>query len=390
MKNSLSKALLCGVLASTFLMVNCQKAPSRGVRAEKGNSSDQSIQEKLAKLKVADCSESFIDAIQKSRAVKDKIKIVIDANAQKDHKDLTDAEKTDLKTLRLDLIEKNKITQAEMDKMKVAEAQAEACKKGNDSYIFEEIKSGMNDVTIKAGELAGVDDQGQKDLIQARTERLTRLETSTFDQGAKLVVSADLAAVMTQANLMGVVYFKNASIIKESSSFETDKADKTKTICYLSDISSEDQKISALDTVNVNLVENLKKVDNRSVLTVRIGKGDSFYTIKCLIADAKVSSYKTEFRAAFGKNLRTLKEVELSKTTSLDALTKAHDEAVTKSKELEDQLNPLELKITEAQDKEDATLVQSLKEQRAKLIEKIDQAEKDEAKALAALDAAKK
>lgn len=37
MKNQLSNMLLAGVIASTFLMVNCQKAPSKAVKADQAN-----------------------------------------------------------------------------------------------------------------------------------------------------------------------------------------------------------------------------------------------------------------------------------------------------------------------------------------------------------------
>ena len=38
MKTTLSKSLLCGLIASSFILVNCQKDPSgRSVKAEVGN-----------------------------------------------------------------------------------------------------------------------------------------------------------------------------------------------------------------------------------------------------------------------------------------------------------------------------------------------------------------
>ena len=39
MKNLLSKSLLCGVLATSFLIINCQKAPDRPVKAAGADSS---------------------------------------------------------------------------------------------------------------------------------------------------------------------------------------------------------------------------------------------------------------------------------------------------------------------------------------------------------------
>lgn len=63
MRNVLSKALLCGVLASTVIMVNCQKAPSRGVRA---GTDDGQAKTNVA-AKIGTCTDEIIAQLR-SRA----------------------------------------------------------------------------------------------------------------------------------------------------------------------------------------------------------------------------------------------------------------------------------------------------------------------------------
>lgn len=65
MRNVLSKALICGVLASTIIMVNCQKAPSRGVRAgtDGGNQATTNVAPKIGV-----CTEEIIEQLQARKA----------------------------------------------------------------------------------------------------------------------------------------------------------------------------------------------------------------------------------------------------------------------------------------------------------------------------------
>jgi len=65
MRNVLSKALICGVLASTTIMVNCQKAPSRGVRAgtDGGSQATTSVAPKIGA-----CTDEIIEQLQSRKA----------------------------------------------------------------------------------------------------------------------------------------------------------------------------------------------------------------------------------------------------------------------------------------------------------------------------------
>lgn len=403
MKNSLSKTLLCGVLASTFFLINCQKAPSRGVKAGTGAASPaaQTEAQKLAGKVVVDCSDSFLKALEEARIPKDKIIANIKASKE-GTKTLTEAEKAEIKSVREDVIVKNKVVVAEMAKLKKGDVAAEACtSKDKTSYIFETIKAAMNSLVIEAGTAAGVDDEEQKQAVLDKKDREAKKEVSSLAQKMKLIVSADLAEALKSENKNGVVYFKAGSIVKDSGSdLETLKKDKTKTVCELSSVTPEDLVLAGADSLEV-ISYGSKKKDLRTVFDITMMKADKMlYTINCLIADGKEKLVELEFRNAFGKHLRTQAQIDkddkkekttLEKATAdLEKKTKAHEEAVKASKEASDAYDVKLKEIDAAREKKDAALVDSLNEKASPAKIRKEKAEKTVAEALKAKDAAQK
>ena len=398
MKNTLTKTLLCGVLASTFFLINCQKAPSRGVKAGTGAGAAQTQQEKLSGKSVVDCTDIFIKALDEARVAKDKILANVKA-AKAETKKLTETEKAEIKTVREDIIAKNKIVRSEMDKMKKGDVVADACTKDKDAHIFEEIKNGMDNLVIEAGNVIDIDDEATKNAKSSKTEREKKKEATSLVEKTKLIVSSDLAAALKNDNKGGVYYFKDGEIVKATGSeLETLKKDKTKTVCELESVTPEDLSISADDKLTFLNTET-KKMDSRNLLTVKLMKSESqLYMINCLIAEGKVA--ETEFRLAFKDHLQTQaqidKKVDSAKTTlekaqaDLDKKVKANDLAIKAAKEAKEAYDAKLVDIDAAREKKDEKLVDSLVAKAGPFKIKMEKTEKEAAAALKAKDAAQK
>jgi hypothetical protein len=71
MKNQLSNMLLAGVIASTFLMVNCQKAPSKSVKADNAN---QNAKTDDTSVMADACTDEALAALNSRKAAYDALK----------------------------------------------------------------------------------------------------------------------------------------------------------------------------------------------------------------------------------------------------------------------------------------------------------------------------
>ncbi len=369
MKNSLSKTLLCGVLASTFFLINCQKAPSRGVKADSAaGTSAQTLEQKIVgKVSVA-CSDTFIKSIEDSRLVRTKIEANVKAAMEKT-KDLSDVEKAEIKTVREDLILKNDVVRSEMDKMKKGEVAAEACTKGADAYIFETMKTQMLSLQIDAATVAGADDARYKSDVLAKKDLESKKDSTTITEKMKLTVSAELAEALKTENKDGEVYFSEGSITKNSGNdLETLKKNKAKTVCELTSITIDTVALTEGDILTV-MSSTSKKKDLRSALELTLMNSDkAVYIFNCLIAEDKAAA--KEFRKAFGKHLKSKTEIEKDTTDGktdlekaekkLAKATTAYDEAVIAAKTAKDAYDVKKVEIDAARDKKDATLIDSL------------------------------
>lgn len=397
MKNSLSKTLLCGVMASTFLLINCQKAPSRGVKADAGGgaAATEDIQTKLAGKVVAECTDSFLKPLEEARVARMKIdQTMTEVKAGK--KTLTEADKTEIAKIRQDIIDRNALVKTEMSQMKNGEKAAEACmtKDKKQGSLFEEVIGKMATVISELGIAVGADDEAQKTALEERKERDRKVTEAIEKQvsiGMKLVVSKELAEALKTANKNGVVYFKYNSIVTQNSSYETDKKDTSKTICELRDISADEGSLAASDEVIVNVAEASRIENERAMYKVRLGKGDVFYTIYCMIAKGKEKVMSTEFRNAFGENLLTQKQIDAKKAkVTGDAksnLEKAKAELVVKAKAFDDaqaakdkvqaEIDAKDKEIAAANENKDNTRVKNLNEEKIVLDAKLGKANLD-------------
>ncbi len=398
MKNQLTKTLICGVMATTFFLINCQKAPSRGVKAKAGAGETATANKLEGKVSVA-CTDTYLKAIDEARIAKDKI-VPLVKSANVDKKDLSESEKSEMAKNRLDLIEKNNAVKAEIEKMsKGADGKvAEGCTTKSEQHLFSEKIEQMDSLVIDAGKLVGADDEAQRTAVNAKANRQQVAKTTNqFTDGSEFLVSAQMAALMERKNMAGVIYFKNGIIIKENASFEKDKDDKTKTICSLSEISSEDKKIEALDQVKVLGLSAVKKVSVRSEVSFKLAKSDLFLTFKCLIADSKVARFASEIKNTFGDHLMTSsqRDTELKKSEAVaraSEVRQAKAESVTAATDKVAaalaSINTIDKEIADATTAKDDEKVKTLSEKRVELKKALDSAQEELASAKSELQAA--
>jgi hypothetical protein len=137
MKNLLSKSLLCGVLASTFLIVNCQKAPNRAVTAK------VTPPAKPTAAKSAACSEDAIKEAKSAKEMNEALKVALDKVKDKKPEELAETEKTDLTNLVNNLFDQSNKLIAEIQKITIGDKKeaAEACTVGDKSHDIKVIQS---------------------------------------------------------------------------------------------------------------------------------------------------------------------------------------------------------------------------------------------------------
>jgi hypothetical protein len=392
MKNSISKTLLCGILASSFFIINCQKAPSRGVKAGVNNAA---AREKLEGKVVAECTPSFLKSHEDARISKDKIETNVKAAKDKT-KTLTEAEKAEIAKIRLDIKEKYDLAKAEMDKMKVGDKQAEGCKKNNDFFVFDDIKTKLENLITDAGDVAEVaNDDIQVQVLKDKKDREVKTDAKSLSVNLELIISKELAAVIKSDNKGGVVYFKNGSIVKESSDYEKDKKSKSTTLCEIRNLTSDEALVEG-DKLKILAMTAGKSESERKMYAVAMGHGPQVVSMACFIADGKEKLSAIEFRNAFGAHLLTryqidenskkvLTKADLDKASEdLAKKNKTYDEATKLAKEANEAYELKLKEMQEAKDKKDQDLVKSLTVKTGELNAKKEKADKAAADALAA------
>lgn len=120
MKNLLSKTLLCGVLATSFVLINCQKAPTRPLQAGTGEGDKPGT----LGLKIAEkCTENEITKYDAAMAA---IK-ALDTLTKKENP--TEADKAEMSAKLTDLEAKIKASKDAIAALKVGKDLADACNK---------------------------------------------------------------------------------------------------------------------------------------------------------------------------------------------------------------------------------------------------------------------
>ena len=286
MNNLFTKTLLCGVLASSFLLINCQKAPNRAVKAQINPTAKPSAKVGVCTAAIA----SDYDLLKKSdKKIQEKLKTATDA--------ASDVEELNGLAKELNALSKKVI--AAISVLKV-----DACKihEGNDEK--KEVKDTANSASIKqVRSNAGKAIKAKTKVDNEITSEDATAATETLSVGQELTASADLAAVMSDdANSKGAVAISGAKIEKGAAATAL-LANKDVTACSMTISKKEDVKAGA--AIKIVALEDVKLVDKRNVMNVNItvavgADGNAAMSLSCNIADKKETEAAKEIRKALG------------------------------------------------------------------------------------------
>ena len=181
MKNVLSKSLLCGVLATSFLIINCQKAPSRPIKSGGGDGSG-----KITALKIGDCTPAAVTALTARDAALKTLK----AEADKKPTDVDGKKKLD--DLAKDLEAKTKAVSDEITKIKVGNDKADGCKVTDaDKKVTTYELPALNAETLKMSKIVqGITGSSTPGVVA---------DDAILRSGDQITIAADLAKALSDA-----------------------------------------------------------------------------------------------------------------------------------------------------------------------------------------------
>ncbi|MEK6628842.1 MAG: hypothetical protein AABY53_09465 [Bdellovibrionota bacterium] len=309
MKNLLSKTLLCGALASAFLLVNCQKAPNREVKPKVDlTGKPQAV--------VGVCTA---DVLKKAKELEEK-KAAINVELSKTG-DLSDDAKNALTKLANDLKLLTDELMAEIEKIKVADKKAENCKVHEDNdpakkatgkeFLKVQIKNGALDLGKKVKTRTGQ----PNDIVKGILEALAPQQVLKID-------NADLAAALSKKDSSnGAVAIIEANVVKGDAA-KSALADTSKVACSLT--LGNDSAIIEGSEVEVTTLSDVKEVEQadktkRKVIEVSLTvKGSNeLIGLTCNIPDALVAGAKLAVREALG-NLVSNKSADVEPVVPVD------------------------------------------------------------------------
>lgn len=304
MKNLFSKTLLCGVLASSFLLINCQKAPNRGVKAVIPPA-------KLSALKMGVCTQSVINEDKSFReilkSINDELARLKDTATDK----LSEDEKNGLTKLANDYKAQAKKLTDEIEKLKAADnvSKAEGCvvHEGNDatkkptgaSYDVRKINSAIlgtgKEVKAKTGK--------DNDITKGAA-------AETLSEGQELVLGAELAAALSDdASSRIAVAIKNSEILKDNDA-TTALADKSVTACSLNKITTKEEikegskiTIMSIEPVAAKPDDKNKRKVMMVSMTVEVAaatEGNTTRSLTCNVAATQEIEAEKAIRKALG------------------------------------------------------------------------------------------
>ncbi|AGH94423.1 hypothetical protein [Pseudobdellovibrio exovorus] len=312
MKNPLSKALLCGVLASTFVLLNCQKPPDRGVKAEITPNAKTSGGPAAV---VADCSQEALTAISSRGEILTQINVLVEDS--KKEGGLDQAQKQQLQNLVTELNTATEAARAAIQTLKVGNESANACSEKDAAdptkekakhvivSMLEQNRrvasvvqgiTGQSNVILDAGSTEG----GAPQLEMIQNDTALRTNAVVLADGAEMTIAKeDLATVLKDsASKDGESFIVNAALQRTAAQYQAAVADKNITACKATVAAAN----AAVDTtLKVMNIEDLKQEGERSVLNVNLQVGEEgLATLSCVIADAAKANAAQEVVRTLG------------------------------------------------------------------------------------------
>ncbi len=272
MKNLLSKTLLCGVLASSFLLVNCQKAPNREVKAEVAPTAKPSA----AKMGV--CTQAVLNEDKTLKEKSDAINIELKkdgaltgdpANALTDLANKYKMQADALTKLIGELTTDDKKTKAEGCEEHEGN---DAAKKATGKNL---IIGQINSAVLATGKAVKAKTGQENDITKGAV-------SETLTEKQELKITADLAKILSDdKNASGAVVISNGAIETDAAKGKALLDNKAVTACSVLNITKADLKGD--ETISILTLKYEKQADatKRNVLNV-------YFAVK-VAADVEVS-----------------------------------------------------------------------------------------------------
>lgn len=363
MKNLLSKTLISGVLASSLILVNCQKAPNRATKAQTPDAKPSA--------KIGDCSPDAAKNYGEVKTTEDKIVAKLEELKSIATDKLTADQKTALKGLATEMLNKAKLFTDEMQKLKL-----DGCKtyegEGDKKKVKDEILVtkvlGMRSTAGKNIKAKTCDDNA---ITEADSK--TNKELVAINQSYK--VSKELGDLMSDDT--NYLDKKTALILAgevKKGEFENTLKILDKTSCGISfsgktreEVVKTDgvMKIVTISGIEMDAAVKRKKIEmSVTVEATKAGAATPNLTglVTCYIANDKENEAAKEVRNALGTKLVTLVQEDLpasckpappaTKEQLKTQIATAKSELVnlqTAAKEANDKIAPAQAAVTKAQ-----------------------------------------
>lgn len=291
MKPIFSRALVCGILASSFFIINCQKAPSRGVKAQ---SADPNAKQTATQLPV--CSDAVKAARDARKPLYQEIKDIVDAQAVAGATALDDDKKVELhdKTNELD---------------------------AKTSDLIQKIRAlGTNGVMAEGCDIVGTAAEGKVPVLiaklieedsglAAKVAQLTGQSNNILDRAARmlaagkeLVIKAALAELMSNKSAINGEKAISEGQILTKEQYDAIKGNKDKTSCVMT--SASDATVAA-DTKSKIMTLEVAPMD----ASIQRARGNISFEIKGATAEANTM---VGFSCAIAQNKDAAEEMTMA------------------------------------------------------------------------------
>lgn len=353
MKNSFSKTLICGVIASSFILINCQKATSgRGVKGiRSGTDTSQGTPPVNANPEMTtEAKESFL--IKCSPEFMNQYKIWTDTYSSTNVKDisklkkddLTESQKEELNLLAKLLESESKNVMSEFDKMLKAQSENknenQLVKKnlngcfGKDQNVnlVLSTKENTNYIALEISKLTG---QKTPAAIEGEKEINDRKEKSAAEsdvtKNAHYYVSEELNQVFDDAKIDDS-YFMDGKVLTGESNLNKAKEDVLVSVCMTSETSGKIEDLKT--TLDALSTESSEKVADKKAHKIRFANEGRLYTLSCVLPATK--KLAVGFAEAMGELLMTKKQIAKKEKVTADEKSKTEKEVVKEDTKSED------------------------------------------------------
>ncbi len=361
MKNSFSKTLICGVIASSFILINCQKAASgRGVKGIRSGTDDSKVTSTATSTeKAADevakpneatevflikCSPEFMS--QYGTWIKTiESKDVSNIRSLK-KEDVVETQKQDLIQLAKRIDSETKSVRSEFDKLQASQDKADENKsikknldgcfigegKDRTEYLILKIEENANNIAFRIAELTGEETPSAlagKNEAKQREEK--SLNESDVTKNARYYISDELNQAFDDAKV-DESFFMDGKVLSGESNLNKAKADESSSVCFTSDTSGKIEDLKT--TLNALSTEANEKAAGKTTHKIRFANEGRFYTLSCVIPTAK--KLADGFSLAMGDLLQTKNQLHKKQKVALEEKNEVNKvEKVDQAKQVE-------------------------------------------------------